>query len=302
MNKIFITGASGLLSLNTIIKYNKKYDFTASLNKRDIKLDNYNVNLIKIDLFNKNLVINYLSKLKPDYIFHNVALTDLELCEKNKSLCFKINVDLTSVIVDVCLELGIKLIFISSDQIYSGLKPEYNENSNTDPINYYGISKIKAEEYIQNKLKNFLIIRTNFFAWGPSYRSSFSDRVLLSKSKKIFELSDVYFNPVYFKTLTECIFKLLNKKISGIFNISSDQNYSKFELAKLLLNYFNIKREVTPIFLNEIKSILNRPKIMILSNNKLKTTLGIRSIDMEFCLSSLKSDFENGHFKIIKSI
>ena len=86
----------------------------------------------------------------------------MELCEQNKELCFKINYELSCLITDVAKDLNIKLIFISTDQIYNGLKDSYSEKDTPNPINNYGISKVKSEEYILKHYSNSLIVRTNF--------------------------------------------------------------------------------------------------------------------------------------------
>ena len=302
MNKFFVTGASGLLSLNLFIKKNKTCEFTGSLNNKQIKIDIDNLSLLKIDLFNKNELLNILIKLKPDYLIHNAALTNLELCEIDKNLCSRVNYDLTCICTDICKDLGIKLIFLSSDQIYSGLKYSYSEDDQTSPINNYGLSKVKSEDYIMNKLTNFIIIRTNFFGWGPSYRKSFSDRILLKSEEILKELNDVHFNPIYAGTLIELIMKLIEKNSMGIFNISSDQHYTKYELAKKILNYFNSNNELKPIYLNDLPKILSRPKSMVLENSKLKKEINLSKLDISNCLSNLKLDLDNGFAKKIQGL
>ena len=66
------------------------------------------------------------------------------------------------------------------------------------PLNLYAKTKLMSEQLIQKEITNYLIIRTNFFGWGPKYRPSFSDRIIinLSEDKEIHLFEDVFFSPV----------------------------------------------------------------------------------------------------------
>lgn len=302
MNKFFVTGSSGLLSTNIFLKKYLEYNFIGCIHKRtpQFKLDN--LNFEKFDLFDREELKKILIKFNPNYILHNAAITNLELCEQNKELCFKINYELSCLITDVAKDLNIKLIFISTDQIYNGLKDSYSEKDTPNPINNYGISKVKSEEYILKYYSNSLIIRTNFFGWGPSYRNSFSDRVLKDTFTNVKELDDVRFNPIYLSTLINILFEMINNNYSGLFNLSSDDSFTKYKLAKKFLEYFKINKKIKRIYLKDLPQNLARPSSMILENNKIKNQLGISKIDTKNCLYNLKLDFDNGYAKQIQQI
>lgn len=302
MNKLFVTGSSGLLSTNIFLKKYLEYNFIGCIHKRtpQFKLDN--LNFEKFDLFDREELKKILIKFNPNYILHNAAITNLELCEQNKELCFKINYELSCLITDVAKDLNIKLIFISTDQIYNGLKDSYSEKDTPNPINNYGISKVKSEEYILKHYSNSLIIRTNFFGWGPSYRNSFSDRVLKDTFTNVKELDDVRFNPIYLSTLINILFEMINNNYSGLFNLSSDDSFTKYKLAKKFLEYFKINKKIKRIYLKDLPQNLARPSSMILENNKIKNQLGISKIDTKNCLYNLKLDFDNGYAKQIQQI
>ena len=302
MNKIFVTGSSGLLSTNIFLKKHLEYDFIGCIHKRSPQFKLDNLNFEKFNLFDRQKLKKILIKFNPNYILHNAAITNLELCEQNKELCFKINYELSCLITDVAKDLNIKLIFISTDQIYNGLKDSYSEKDTPNPINNYGISKVKSEEYILKHYSNSLIIRTNFFGWGPSYRNSFSDRVLKDTFTNVKELDDVSFNPIYLSTLIKILFEMINNNYSGLFNLSSDDSFTKYKLAKKFLEYFKINKNIKRIYLKDLPQNLARPTCMILENNKIKNQLGISKIDTNNCLYNLKLDFDNGYAKQIQQI
>ena len=302
MNNFFVSGASGLLSINIFFKYYQNFNFTGALHNKILDLGLKNVSLIKIDLFDKSQLIHLLKKTKPNYFFHNAALTNLELCEKNQDLCNKVNYELTKVIVDVCKDLNIKLIFLSSDQLYSGNQDSYKEDDITSPINNYGKTKVLSEEYILKHLPDSIIIRTNFFGWGTSYRKSFSDRILEIQNIHNEVLSDVFFNPVYAGTLIDIIFKLITINFNGIINVSSDEPISKYNLANQLLSGFNIIKTIQPIKLDNLPKYVKRPKKMVLDNSKLINILNLKSININDCIEKLKLDKKSGLANILKNI
>ena len=302
MNNFFVSGASGLLSINIFFKYYQNFNFTGTLHNKILDLGLKNISLIKIDLFDKSQLIHLLKKTKPNYFLHNAALTNVEFCENNQDLCNKVNFELTKLIVDICKDLGIKLIFLSSDQLYSGNKQSYKEDDMTSPINNYGKSKVMSEEYILKYLSDSIIIRTNFFGWGTSYRKSFSDRILDIYNVHNKVLSDVFFNPVYTGTLIEIIFKLVSINFKGVINVSSDDPISKYNLANQLLSSFNIIKTIQPTKLDHLPDYLKRPKKMVLDNSKLKKILDIKSVDIKDSIKNLKLDKINGFANILKKI
>jgi len=302
LNSFFVTGASGLLSINFFLKYSQNFNITGILHNRNLDLGFKNISLIKINLFDKSQLISLLKKSKPNYFLHNAALTNLEFCENNQDLCKKVNFELTKVIVDICKDLGIKLIFLSSDQLYSGSQESYNEEDITSPLNNYGKAKVMSEEYIMKYLSDSMIIRTNFFGWGTSYRQSFSDKILDFKNTNTKVLCDVYFNPVYIGTLNEIILRLISIDFKGIVNVSSDNPISKYDLANKLLSIFNIEKILQPIKLTHLPDYLKRPKKMVLDNFKLKKLLNIKNINYSGCIEKLKLDKINGFADILKKI
>ena len=117
------------------------------------------------------------------------GLSNVDLCEKKKKLAQNIHVDFVKKITKICLKNKIYLIHISTDHLFKGTKKYYSELSLPQPVNNYGKTKEKSEQIIKSKLKNYLIIRGNFYGWGPKYRKSFVGKNLLFIFLKIFEFT-----------------------------------------------------------------------------------------------------------------
>lgn len=223
---------------------------------------------------------------------HCAAITDIEFCEFNKEKAYKTNFYLTKEIVDISKELSLNLTFISTDQLFNGLKiNKYNERDKPSPLNIYSYTKFLSENYIIDNLKNYKIIRTSFFGDGPSYRTSYSDWIVsnILKKNKLYLSDEIKFTPIHIIKLSEIIFDLLLINDSGIYNISSDHKISKYKFGILIARIFGLDK--TLIYkLNDNNQLIKRPTNMALNNNKIKKLLRINKIDNREIISLTKKN------------
>jgi len=276
MSKIFITGGSGLLALNWCYFKSLDYSITLILHSRKIKLKN--IDTIFLDLDSQEELDNFFSNIDPSIIINCVGLTNVDLCEVDPGLAKRVNSEIPGKLSFFCNKYRHKFIHISSDQIFNGQSSFYNEEFPIGPINSYGKSKVLSEQLVQDNCDNALIIRTNFFGWGPSYRDSFSDFLVSSirEKRKISLFKDIFYTPIHTSKLVDYVHLLIDQDDSGIFNIVSNERVSKYEFGKLLFEIFN--GDLTLITKTKYKYTKNhtqRPHDMSLNNEKLKSKLDI---------------------------
>jgi dTDP-4-dehydrorhamnose reductase len=287
LKKILLTGATGLFGTNFYL-ISKKFHLFSVINKKKINLKNS----IKLDLLNEKKLKKIINNIKPDIIIHSAALTNIEKCESNKKLAKNLNIQVTKHLVDYAKKAKSKFVFISTDHLFNNKKNFFTEKDNTSPLNYYGKTKKISEDLIKKNLKNYLIIRTNFFGWGPKHRKSFSDIILekLKKNEKLELFDDVYYSPVNVTYLCKIISKLIQKNVNGIFNVSSNQAISKYQFGIFLSKKFDFKDKlIKPIKLIK-KDITKRPNYMSLSNKKIIKTLNIskNELNISYQINELK--------------
>ena len=271
--KILVTGASGLLGSSILHIKKDNFKIHGLINKKNIKEDK--IKFFKINN-NKNL-IEIIKKEKYDVLINCVGLSDVDLCEKNKKLAKITHIDYVKMISNICYEYKIYLIHISTDHLFNGKKKYYSELSNPEPLNYYAKTKTKSEQIIKSKLEKYLIIRGNFYGWGTSYRKSFSDWIYetLSNSMKINLFTDIFFTPLYIRDFINIVFKLIQKKKNGIYNVSGSERISKYNFGIKLASEFNLnKKLIKKIKINKL-NLVKRPNDMSLSSKKLFKTLNI---------------------------
>lgn len=273
MNKsILFTGGSGLLSVCWSRYIYNDFNIYLALHQRAIELPN--ITCIRLDLSSLGSILSAFKQIKPDYVVNSAALTNVEYCEQNYDYAFQINTLLAINVAKVCDILDIKLIHISTDHIFDGCSSFYTELSKPKPINVYGATKLEAEIGVQDSLQNHLIIRTNFFDKGTSYRRSFSDWITdkLLNHEEIYLFNDVYYTPIHVLYLVRYVHELLINKCVGIFNVAGPERLSKYEFGTQLAQILSLKLNlIHPISIDGRSDLTARPRDMSLDNAKVMT-------------------------------
>ena len=268
--KILFTGGSGLLALNWAYQILNSYDIFLGLHEKVINVSG--VTSVMISLESEVEFLNSIQNIKPDLIIHTAGITNVDLCEADPNMASKVNFEAVKYVSNVCSKNNIDLIFISTDHLFNGEKSFVEENQLKSPINWYGRTKSLGEDYITENNPNSLIIRTNFFGWGTSYRQSFSDFIInsLSSGKNITLFHDIYYTPILIDVLVINVMNLYLSKAIGIFNVVSSERISKFEFGLMIADIFGL--DASLILKGKIEDrleLVQRPKDLSLSNLKL---------------------------------
>lgn len=266
--KILITGSNGLLgqSLLDVFLQDKNYEVIAlsrGENRHPIK-QGYSYE--EIDLTNSVELQEVIKKYLPNFIINTAAMTNVDACEDNKEECDKLNVELVRNLKNIALEIESHIIHISTDFIFDGTKQEgyYKETDNPNPLSYYGLSKLKSEEILRNSTINFTILRT-ILVYGKVHDMSRNNIVLwvrkmLSEKKEITIVNDQYRTPTYAEDLALACKISIEKKATGVFNISSSKLLSIFEIAQQIAEVFNLDKSlIKPISTKTLNQRAPRP-------------------------------------------
>ncbi len=289
--KIMFFGGSSLLALNWANKIYKSWEVVLLKHKRNISFQH--AKIMELEKISKSSIKEIINKVKPHVVVNCAAITEVEKCEKEKDNARLVNTTLPDIIAHTCKLMKIKFVHISTDHLFNGEKSFYLEDNPISPLNNYGITKGKAESKVLNKNSNALLIRTNFFGWGTSYRDSFSDRIIksLRDSKVIKLFSDVYFTPIYIGELVNIIHMLIDKNKQGIFNVVSKERISKFEFGIKIAKAFKYPLTlISPISIEEIKFLVTRPKDMSLSTLKILDEINFQTKGIENQILDLQNE------------
>jgi len=272
--RILITGGSGLLAVNWAMAVRERYEVTLGLHSKNIVLGG--VNCLSINLESVEQLSQTMSIIKPDVVIHAAGLTSIERCELEPDLARHVNTELAENVAKVCARLELPLVYISTDHLFAGADTLVLENQPVAPVNIYGRSKAEAENRVRNICPQALMIRTNFFGWGTSYRQSFSDIVIngLLAGKELTLFQDVLYTPILAETLALAVHDLVEHKESGVFNIVGDERVSKYDFGMRLAEQFGLNHSlIKPGLIIQRPSLVKRPLDMSLSNQKIVSIL-----------------------------
>jgi dTDP-4-dehydrorhamnose reductase len=193
------------------------------------------------DVTDESLVRKVVGKLDPEVIIHCAAIKDIELCEQKPKEALKVNLLGTYNIAKECK--GRKLIFISTDMVFSGTKGMHTVDDAPNPNTVYGYSKMAAEEVVKG-LDDYAICRTSA-VYGWTRRKSFS--MWLYDKLKSGSTIDVYDNiqssPTYVENLCQMVDDIIKKRLTGTYHTCGPNRMSKFDFALAFAEAFGFDRE-----------------------------------------------------------
>jgi dTDP-4-dehydrorhamnose reductase len=301
--RILITGGSGLLALNWAHAVSERYSVTLGLHKRQVvfaEADTQQIDLDSVD----NLVCS-IEKTSTQVVIHTAGLTSVDRCESEPEFARHVNVTLAANVAKACAITGVRLVHISTDHLFSGHAPLVDENQQPAPVNVYGQTKAEAERRVLDANPLSLVIRTNFYGWGTSYRQSFSDFVVntLRAGSGLTLFRDVYYSPILVETLALVVHELVDLKATGIFNVVGDERISKYDFGLKLSEEFGLEsRNVRSGLFSDQTNFVHRPRDISLSNLKICNLLGRRLGNTREHLVRLHQQETNGFAQEMRAV
>ena len=240
--KILITGVNGLVG-NSLYKLLEKSDHIVYSSSRNIEgLAKY-----KVDITNKNEVDSFFESEKPDLVINSAAMADVDLCEEERELCWKVNVEGVQNLVDMCNRYGSHLTHISTDYIFDGKKESgiYLENDKPNPQGYYAESKLEGERIILDSNISHSILRT-ILVYGLHNKPNIITflKSYLEEGKSVNLVSDQVRMPTFVDDLSRACVSASEKKARGVFHICGPEQMSYLDIGNRIAEYFSFDKSL----------------------------------------------------------
>lgn len=255
------------------------------------------VDIDKLDITDGKSVRKYINVINPDIIINCAAYTNVDGCEVNEDLAYKVNAIGPKNLAVAAEEYNSKLIHISTDYVFSGEENgghPHTEDESANPISSYGKTKLAGEEYVKQYCSKYFIVRT---AWLYGYYGKNFVKTIVNAGKKYGKLevvNDQLGNPTNAADLASEIIKLMFTDEYGIYHCTGKGICSWFDFARKIIEYSGIDAEVYPCSTEEYKQkhpqSADRPKWSALDNKHLRETIGD---DMRNREDALKDFFMN---------
>ena len=267
MKKIVITGSNGLLGQKLVKLLKAKSDLEIyALSRGPNRLFNTkDYTYYNVDLTNFEALHDCLNNIQPDVIIHTAAMTNVDACELEREDCDRVNIELVSEITGYCKRNDCYLVHLSTDFIFDGNKGSiYKEGDLPNPVNHYGLSKLKSERVITKAGIPCAILRT-ILVYGLVDGNDRNNIVLwvknsLEQAKHINVVTDQLRMPTLADDLAEACWLALEREANGVFNVSSSVLMSIYDIALAVADTYDLdKKYIHPVDSNALVLPAKRP-------------------------------------------
>ena len=249
--KVVVTGSNGLLGqkLVKLLVSKSGYEVFALSRGENRMNSEAGYTYLDIELTNKEALTELLNRIEPDYLVHTAAMTNVDACELNPDECDQMNVEVVENLIRILQPLKTHFVHLSTDFVFSGLKGSYyDENDEPDPVNHYGLSKLRSEQALESSDLSYAILRT-VLVYGLVDRNDRSNVVLwvktsLEQKKDIRVVTDQLRMPTYAEDLAEACWLAIEHRAQGIFNVSSNELLSIYDLALEVASAFDLDKSL----------------------------------------------------------
>jgi len=294
--RVLLTGASSSPGFKTLIELAEKgFEVYAVYNTNPITIELSNVKTVKLDLIDFSKTIDVFKELKPDIVVHMAALGDVDLCERDKALAWRVNVDTTRVLVRQVLKTGSVFLYLSTDYVFDGERGMYREIDTPNPVNFYGITKLIAEELVRI-LDRGIVIRTSAIYGFGMGRKNFGRYLVeaLSSGQEVKALIDQWLSPTLNTLLARAIVELLERELYGIYHIAGER-VNRYDFAMRLARRFGFDvLLIKPARMEEMRWYAKRPRDSSLDCSKARATLKTEFHSLDYSLEILYQEWRSG--------
>lgn len=290
---ILVTGSNGLLGQAVSKMFIRETDHDIMLTSAEdgsyVKdIHEYHT----LDITRKDDVKKIASEFIPDVIVNCAAFTNVDLCETERELSWKINVDGVKNLIIAARKYNARVIHFSTDYVFDGKNGPYSEEDVPNPISFYGREKLASENALKTSDVNHTIIRTLvLYGTGEKVKSNFVLWMIdkLKNNEPVNIVTDQISNVTMIEDLALGTMRIVDRGCSGIYNIAGNDILSRYDFAMKVCEVFGYdKGLVRPITSELLNQPAPRPMKSGLTTYKAEAELGFRTMDSLEGLQLLK--------------
>ena len=266
--KVLITGINGMLgtALNGVLS--DKHDVFGI----DIVDPAGGANNFRVDLSDFETTRKTITKINPDVVIHTAAFTDVDKCETDPDLAYKLNAVATRNVAVCCQRFDAAMVYISTDYVFSGEpsrapKDGYVEFDDICPLSVYASSKYEGERYVKSLLNKFYITRTSWL-YGPkrkNYVTQIADA--LKEGRQANMAQDMVSSPTYVNDLAGALLKLIESDKFGVYHLTNSGFASRYDIALEIAKIMGLPAgKIKKVKLKELNLSAARPGFSAMKN------------------------------------
>jgi dTDP-4-dehydrorhamnose reductase len=249
--RILLTGSNGLLGQKLVALLRQQSGVALLATSRGAnKLAGLypGLHFVPLDVTDAAQLRQVLAQEQPTHVIHTAAMTNVDECELNHEACWLQNVTAVENLVNACAEARIHLTHLSTDFIFSGKEGPLAEEAVPAPVNFYGESKLAAEQLVQASAGPWAIART-VLVYGVAHEYGRTNIVLwvrdsLRAGKAIKVVADQWRTPTLAEDLAQGCWLLARQSAQGIYHISGDEMLTPYAMALQVADHFSLDKNL----------------------------------------------------------
>jgi len=261
--RVLVTGACGMLG---------RLVCAALQEKHQVILTDVLPGCESLDITDTGAVFDTLNRFRPELVIHCAAMTDVDGCERNPDMAYKVNGVGTWNLACACASLDSAIAYVSTDYVFDGEKGEaYTEFDRTNPMSAYGGSKLAGEIAVRELCRKHYVVRTSwlFAPHGKNFAISILKAADVKKELRV--VADQVGSPTYAKDLAEFLASLVGSPLYGVYHFTNAGSCSWHEFAgKIIETAGKTDVKVVPIKSEEWPTPTKRPKYSVLRHYKME--------------------------------
>lgn len=256
--KIIVTGSKGQLGTDVVDELKKN------------GIEPVCADLPELDITDLGAVESFIFHSGADAVIHCAAFTNVDIAETEREACRRVNAEGTLNIARSCARRGIKMLYISTDYVFSGEgNMPFEADGETKPCNYYGESKLAGEKAVIENCEKYFIVRVSW-VFGENGKNFVKTMLCLSKEREeITVVNDQIGSPTYTKDLSKLLCDMIVTERYGVYHATNEGFCSWAEFAAKIMELSGASTKIIPVTSNEYKSVAKRPANSRLSKSSL---------------------------------
>ncbi|MBL7740499.1 MAG: SDR family oxidoreductase [Chitinophagaceae bacterium] len=294
--KVLVTGANGFLGYYLCEMLLAKNYTVVATGKGDCRLpfhDQTGFIYEPMDFTDPFSVHDVFEEHKPAAVIHAGAMSKPDECEQNQWQAYVVNTESTITLLLNAEECKSFFVFISTDFVFDGEKGMYKEDDMPSPVNFYGKTKLEAEEAVKEYKHHWAIIRT-VLVYGKTQmgRSNLLTIVKdkLEKRETYNVVDDQVRTPTYVEDLAAGIIAVIEKEATGIYHLSGEDVLTPYQMAVKTAEYLGLDSSlINKVTAASFTQPAKRPPKTGFVIDKAKKQLGFQPLSF---IRGLKKTFE----------
>ena len=236
--KVLVTGVNGQLG----------FDVVNELSKRGHEA--IGTDVAEMDITDAESVRRVIGGVKPDAVIHCAAWTAVDAAEDNEQKVREVNAFGTKYIAEECKKLDCKMLYISTDYVFSGKgdKPWDPDCKDFEPLSVYGKTKLEGEFAVSNILEKYFIVR---IAWVFGINGKNFIKTMLNVGKthdEVRVVSDQIGTPTYTLDLARLLVYMIESEKYGYYHATNEGGYiSWYDFTKEIFRQAGYNTQVVPV-------------------------------------------------------